>query len=279
MDKRLTDAQHRSYAWPNNRVTEAGTNHSDGSMDTGTLQNDNSDWYHHNNFDSLSSTIGLPCPVQGQFWLDQHAPRQPLYNRSTSSSSSRRTAGEGTSRAPADTAPTVPRPFTWRSYNRNPNQQTRQSPQQLFWRNNLQSAQTTVTLANRWIVHLLHILLETVRASAASAKLPDIHLLHHLPVFQSVQGLYIRKPLFRQKCSPDNMKDEEEALKQKKGVTQTSIKEVLEEINLLRDIYNKQVTTRPQGTPRPRQSNPPFNNNNSKKATYMDKTSPVRGHK
>ena len=171
----------------------------------------------------------------------------------------------------------VPRPLVRRSFHRTPSQQDRQDPQ-FFWRNNLKSAQTTVTLANRWIVNLLHILLETVRAAAASRRLPNLHFLEYLPVFQSIQGPYIRKPLYRQNCFPGRMKDEEDAMKKKQGVTQSSIKELLEELTLLRNIYNKQAT--PEVTPRIRDSNPPDNNKRvsyvDRKVMYIDLASPVR---
>ena len=203
---------------------------------------------------------------------------KPKYNLPSTSSSnmSKRTTEERKNRAPVEM---IPRPVIRRSLDRNPSHQDRYCPHQFFWKKNLNSAQTTVMLANRWIVNLLHILLETVRASAASKTLPNLHFLEYLPVFQSVPGTCIRRPLYRQKCSPDKMKDEENAMERKQGVTQSSIKELLEELNLLRDIYNKQANPRTQVTPRTRHSNLPGNNKKvryvKKKVMYIDLASPV----
>ena len=264
MDQRLTDknVDHRKHSGSNNCITKVGTTHVSDNLDVGPHEDDNIDCSHNHSVDTLSISIGLSSPGESKQGLDSCSSSNPLYNRSSSTSYKipKRSGGERKPRTPADT---IRRPVDRRSYNQGHNQQHRLDPHQRFWRNNLQSAQTTVTLANRWIVSLLHILLDTIKASAESRRIPSLHSLEYLPVFVGVQGSYIRRPVHRQRCSPDNLIDEEEVIKKRGGIAQTSIRGILDELHLHRETYNKKVTPRTQ-------------NSKNKKVMYVNLTSPYR---
>ena len=269
MDQRLDDknVNHRKHTGFNNCITKVGTTHVSDNLDVSPHENDNSDCSHHNSVDTLSINIGLSSPAESKQGLDHCSSSNPLYNHSSSTSSYKIPKRSGGGRKPRTPADNIPRPVDRRSYNQGQNQQHRLDPHQRFWRNNLESAQTTVTLANRWIVSLLHILLDTIKASAESRRIPSLLSLEYLPVFLGVQGSYIRRPVHRQRCSPDNLMDEEEAIKRRRGIAQTSIRGILDELHLHRESYNKQVT------PRTQYSNPQKNIKN-KKVMYVDLTSP-----
>ena len=264
MAQRLNDkhADNRQHSGFNNSINKVWTTDSGDHLDAGSYEDDNNDCNHNNSIDTVSISIGLSSPVEGKQGMDHCTPSNSLYNRA-SSTSSKIPKMSGGGRKPRNTAD---RPVVRRSYNQGHNQQHRVEANQRFWRNNLHSAKVTATLATRWIVSLLNILLDTIKASAESRRLPSLTILDHLPVFQSVQGSYIRKPLHRQRCSPDNLMDEEEAIK-RRSIPQTSIQEILDEIHLHRESYNKQVT------PRILYSNPQ-NNIKNKKVMYVDLTSP-----
>ena len=268
MDQRLTDknVDHRQHSGFNNCITKVGTTHVSDHLDACSHEDDNIDCSHNNSIDTVSISFGLSSTVEGKQGLDHCDSSNPLYNRASSTSSYKIPKKSGGGRKPRNPANTITRPVDRRSYNQGHNQQHRIDPHQHFWRNNLQAAQTTVTLANRWIVSLMNILLDTIKASAESRRLPSLLFLEHLPVFLGVQDSFIRKPLHRQRCSPDKLMDEEEAIK-RRGITQTSIQQILDELCLHRDSYNKQVT------PRTKYSNPQ-NNIKNKKVMYVDLTSP-----
>ena len=263
MDQRLDDknVNHRQHTGFNNCITKVGTTHVSDNLDVSPHENDNSDCSHLNSVDTLSINIGLSSPAESKQGLDHCSSSNPLYNRSSSTSSYKIPKRSGGGRKPRTPADNIPRPVDRRSYNQGQNQQHRLDPHQGFWRNNLESAQTTVTLANRWIVSLLHILLDTIKASAESRRIPSLHSLEYLPVFVGVQGSYIRRPVHRQRCSPDNLIDEEEVIKKRGGIAQTSIRGILDELHLHRETYNKKVTPRTQ-------------NSKNKKVMYVNLTSP-----
>ena len=91
----------------------------------------------------------------------------------------------------------------------------------------------------------MHFLLEMVKAVVKSRKIPSLDLLEHIPVFPKVQDSFIKKPLHRYKCTPANLKAEEEIIR-REGFNQASIQELLDEIQLHRDLYNKDLTPRYQ---------------------------------
>ena len=238
INKRYVD--HRQKSRISNNLNETRTANNSNHMDLGTYEVDNHHSSDYNNSDHVSINVGSSYPAQRKQWVNDSVPRRPLYSRT--SSTQKRPAGDKTHRTPAITTPR-PRPVL-RGFNRNTNVQNKWNPQQ-YWRNNLQAASLIVNLSNRWMVILMHFLLEMVKAVVKSKKIPSLELLEHIPVFPKVQDSFIKKPLHRHKCTPANLIAEEEVIR-REGFTQTSIQELLDEIQLYRDLYNKDLTQRHQ---------------------------------
>ena len=252
------NVDHRQKSRFGNSFIETRTTNNSNNMDLGSNEVDNLYSSGCHNSDYVSINVGSSYPAQRKQRVDDSVPRSPLYSRTPSTQ--RRPAPDKTHRTPAITIPR-PRPVL-RGFNRNTNVQNKWNPQQ-YWRNNLQAASLIVNLSNRWMVILMHFLLEMVKAVVKSKKIPSLELLEHIPVFPKVQDSFIKKPLHRHKCTPANLIAEEEVIR-KEGFTQTSIEEILDEIQLYRDLYNKDLTQRHQ------QSHSSSNN----KPIFVDLTSP-----
>ena len=256
INKRYVD--HRQKSRISNSLNETRTANNSNHMDLGTYEVDNHHSSDYNNSDHVSINVGSSYPAQRKQRMDDSVPRHPLYSRT--SSTQKRPAGDKTHRASAITTPR-PRPVL-REFNRNTNLQNKWNPQQ-YWRNNLQAAELIVNLTNRWMVILLHFLLEIVKAVVKSRRIPSLELLELIPVFSKVQYSFIKKPLHRKKCTPANLIAEEEAIR-REGFHQTSIQEILDEIQLYRGLYNEDLT------PRYQQSHSSSHN----KPIFVDLTSP-----
>ena len=256
INKRYVD--HRQKSRISNSLNETRTANNSNHMDLGTYEVDNHHSSDHNNSDHVSINVGSSYSAQRKQRVDDSVPCSPLYSRTPSTQ--RRPAPDKTHRTPAITIPR-PRPVL-RGFNSNTNLQNKWNPQQ-YWRNNLQAAELIVNLTNRWMVILLHFLLEIVKAVVKSRRIPSLELLELIPVFSKVQYSFIKKPLHRKKCTPANLIAEEEAIR-REGFHQTSIQEILDEIQLYRGLYNKDLN------PRYQQSH----SNSHNKPIFVDLTSP-----
>ena len=234
------NVDHRQKSRFGNSHIKTRTANNSNHMDLGSHEVDNPYSSDCHNSDYVSINVRSSYPAQRKQRVDDSVPRSPLYSRT--SSTQKRPAGDKTHRTPAITTPR-PRPVL-RGFNRNTNLQNKWNPQQ-YWRNNLQAANLIVNLSNRWMVILMHFLLEMVKAVVKSKKIPSLELLEHIPVFPKVQDSFIKKPLHRHKCTPANLKAEREVIR-REGLTQDSILEILDEIQLYRDLYNKNLTPRYQ---------------------------------
>ena len=234
------NVDHRQKSRFGNSFIETRSANYSNHMDLGAYEVDNLHSSDHNNSDHVSINVGSSYPTQRKQRMDDSVPRSPLYSRTPSTQ--KRPTGDRTDTTPAITIPR-PRPVL-RGFNRNTNPQNKWNPQQ-YWRNNLQAANLIVNLSNRWMVILMHFLLEMVKAVVKSRKIPSLELLEHIPVFPKVQDSFIKKPLHRHKCTPANLKAEREVIR-REGFTQDSIQEILDEIQLYRDLYNKNLTPRYQ---------------------------------
>ena len=92
---------------------------------------------------------------------------------------------------------------------------------------NLQAAQIIINESNQWMVRLLNVLLNTVKACSVSQRLPSMEFLSQLPVFIDIDGSQVKKPGDRQECSRIDKMAEENVIKDE-CLIHNSIQDLLE---------------------------------------------------
>ena len=105
---------------------------------------------------------------------------------------------------------------------------------------NLQAAQIIINESNQWMVRLLNVLLNTVKACSMSQRLPSMEFLSQLPVFIDIDGSQVKKPGDRQKWSRIDKMAEENVIKNE-CVIHNSIQDLLEDLHSHRDSYHQNM--------------------------------------